>query len=97
MPIVTRTGNSVNVNLTIPFIIWSGVWVLIAALTGAWGLLWVAAIPWLFMLAFMVVAFVVGITAMLVAYRRGVPVTVTTRKGVRVVRRGQEPVWKVRR
>lgn len=79
MPIVTRTGNSVNVNLTIPFLIWTAIWVVVAALTGVWGLLWVAALPWLFMLGFMVLAFIVGLSAMGMAYR--------PRKGTRRVRR----------
>lgn len=89
MPIVTRTGNHVNVSLTFPFLVWTGAWVLIGALTGVWGLLWVAAIPWLLVPALWVLVFVVGISAMLVAYLRGVPINVKTRKGVRVMQRGR--------
>lgn len=87
---IKRDGNSVSVNLTWPFVIWSIVWVLLAYGTGVGALYWVAALPWLFLLGFIFLAVTVGGIAMLAAYRRGVPITVTTpRKGTRVVQRGR--------
>lgn len=86
-----------TINLTPIFVVWSLIFVAAAFLNENLGLLWWAAGPWLVLLAFGMVVWVFAATVLYVKYRQGEPITVTTRKGVRVVRRGQEPVWKVRR
>lgn len=86
-----------TLNLTPLFVVWSLIFVVVAFATSDLGYLWWAAGPWLFILAFGMVVWLFAATVLYTKYRQGEPITLTTRKGVRVVRRGHEPVWKVRR
>lgn len=90
-------GDTKTLNLTPFFLFWTAVWATFAVVTNHMGLLWVAAIPWIIWLGLVLVIFLVGCAAVLVIYLGGHPVTVTSRKGVRVVQRGRQTVWKVRR
>lgn len=91
---MTKTN---SLNLTPLFVVWSAIFVALAFITGNLTLLWWAAAPWPVLLAFGLVVWVFAAFMLYGKYRQGHPITVTTRKGVRVVRRGAEPVWKVRR
>lgn len=85
-----------TLNLTPLFVVWSLIFVAVAVATSDLGYLWWAAGPWLVLLAFGMVVWLFTATVLYSKYRQGHPITLTTRKGVRVVRRGAEPVWKVR-
>lgn len=91
------TTQTRTLNLTPLFVVWSIVFVVVAFVDSDMGWLWWAAAPWLFVLAFGLVVFLFAATVLFVKYRQGEAITVTTRKGVRRVRRGMEPVWIERR
>ena len=86
-----------TLNLTPLFVVWSVIFVVVAFAQDDFGWLWWAAAPWLFVLGFGIIMFLFAATFLFIKYRQGEPITVTTRKGVRRVRRGQAPVWIERR
>lgn len=86
-----------NINLTPLLVIWTALFTALAFIQNDMSLLWTAAAPWLALLAFGLVVWVVAATAIYTKYRQGATITLTTRKGVREVRRGYDPVWIERR
>lgn len=85
-----------TLNLTPLFLIWSAFFIAATFITGDLNMLWWAAAPWLFVLAFGFVMFLFGVTFMYAKYRQGERIKVTTRKGVRYVQRGRDAQWVVR-
>ncbi len=79
MPLIEKDNNSVTLNLTWPFIIWTVFFGLLAWAFDSTMLLFVALLPWLLMIAFVMFVFGVMCAAVTAAYIKGVPVTWTNK------------------
>jgi hypothetical protein len=86
---------SYTVNLTVPLLAWVAVFSMIAWGTGNWSWLWWAFGPILLWFGFVAAAMVFGGLGMWLAWRRGQPITVTTRRGTRIKQRGKVDKWTV--
>lgn len=88
-PMIRRENNSVTLDLTKPILVWVGVFGALAAAFQSWTLLWVALGPVIIVAGFSAVFFAFMVIIMAVWYASGKPITLTSRKGSRVIQRGR--------
>lgn len=75
-------------DLTIPFVLWSLFWGLLAYITGSWVYVLVALAPW----GFILVVVLLAVAVIFAQYRKGGVVTVTTPKTRRLYQRGRATI-----
>lgn len=89
-PMFEETQTGVTLNLTKPFIGWTAVFVVLAVIFDSSTMLWVALLPWLAMVVFIVGMWIFATIVTASWWFAGKPITYTNRKGEkRIIQRGK--------